>query len=621
MFTDLNWSFTTAAPTPPLPAEGPGGPILVVASDANPFSRYYAEILRNEGLNEFAVTDISVVTSAMLKQCDIVILGEFPLDQKQIEMFVDWTRNGGNLIAMRPDEHLAERIGLKELGTVLKDGYVLIDTTQPPGAGLVNETLQFHGPADLYEPDGTTVLETLYSTATVATASPAVILKHLGSGLSAAFAYDLARSVVYTRQGNPAWSGMERDGIPPIRSDDLFYGPSASDPQPNWVDMSKVAIPQADIQQRFLANLILYMNFKIKPLPRFWYFPHGFEAVVIMTGDDHGHGGTLGRFLTLRAKDPPDCSLVDWECVRATSYIYPGTIDNQHAADLTSKGFEIGLHLNSNCVDEPSEVTTEAEGRSYRRISWLPADTLYSRQLDEFAAVYPGLPAPSTSRVHCITWEDYDTRPQLELSHGIRLDTNFYYWPPAWVCDRPGMFTGSGMPMRFARRDGTLIDVYQATTQMTDESGQTYPITIDTLLSNALGPNEFYGAFTANMHMDHADSAGSDAIVAAAQSRKVPIVSGRQMLEWLDGRNGSSFQKLTWNGQTLEFTVSVGEGGHGIHTMIPMRTAGGLLREISFDLVSSGRDSVSFDIKTVAGVEYADFPSPPGSYRATYSQP
>ena len=32
-----------------------------------------------------------------------------------------------------------------------------------------------------------------------------------------------------------------------------------------------------------------------------------------------------------------------------------------------------------------------------------------------------------------------------------------------------------------------MFDVYQATTQMTDESGQTYPFTIDTLLEQALG--------------------------------------------------------------------------------------------------------------------------------------
>ena len=41
--------------------QGPGGPILVVAG-ANPFGRYYAEILRAEGLNAFDVHDIGAVT-------------------------------------------------------------------------------------------------------------------------------------------------------------------------------------------------------------------------------------------------------------------------------------------------------------------------------------------------------------------------------------------------------------------------------------------------------------------------------------------------------------------------------------------------------------------------------
>src|SRR5262249_33862961 len=149
--------------------------------------------------------------------------------------------------------------------------------------------------------------------------------------------------------------------------------------------------------------------------------------------------------------------------------------------------------------------------------------------------------APQTNRTHCIPWSDYSSHPQVELSHGIRLDTNYYYWPPTWVNDVPGLFTGSGMPMRFATTDGTMIDVYQATTQMTDESGQTYPHNIDTLLDNAVGIKGYYGVFTANMHTDSADSAGSDAIVASAQSRGVPIVSAKQMLTWLDGRNGSSF--------------------------------------------------------------------------------
>ena len=87
---------------------------------------------------------------------------------------------------------------------------------------------------------------------------------------------------------------------------------------------------------------------------------------------------------------------------------------------------------------------------------------------------------------------------------------------------------------------------------MTDESGQTYPFTINTLLDNALGPQGYYGAFTANFHTDAATSSQSDAGVASALARGVPIVSAQQMLTWLDGRNGSSFSSIGWNVDTSE---------------------------------------------------------------------
>ena len=607
---DVSWTFTTGSPPPP----APGGPLLVITSSANPFSSYLTEILRNEGFNEFTVADVSSLSEATLKQYDLAILGEFLLSEEEETMLMEWVRAGGNLIAMRPTKNLARQAGLKDTGEILRDGYVSINTSEAPGLGLVKDTLQFHGPADLYEPKGVRGLVTLYSDATTTTGSPAVTLERLGSGLMAIFTYDLARSVVYTRQGNPLWSAMERDGITPIRSDDLFYGAASFDPEPDWIDLSKVAIPQADEQQRFLANLILHMNFGKKPLPRFWYFPRGVKAVVIMTGDDHGHGGTLGRFIILQAKDPPNCALAEWQCVRGTSNIFVGTIQPSQAAALSAEGFEIGLHLKTGCTDWPSNTTRGPDGALRREISWEAADSLYSRQLAQFAAAYPDLPPPKTSRVDCVNWGDYDTQPQLELKHGIRLDTNYYYWPPNWVGNRPGMFTGSGMPMRFAKLDGSLIDVYQAATQMTDESAQTYPFTIDSLLSKALGPEEYYGAFTVNMHTDNPESAGADAIVAAAQARGVPIVAAKQMLTWLDGRNGSSFQNITWNGKDLKFSVSVGEGGNGIWTMIPIHSKGGILTEID-----SGGKSVIYTKRTVAGVEYAEFLSPPGIYVATFS--
>src|SRR4051812_6571294 len=82
---DFVWSFTTGAATPPTD-EGPGGPILVISSSSNPFSRYYAEILRAEGLNEFTARDISLVTPAILAAYDVAILGEMPLTANDVAM-------------------------------------------------------------------------------------------------------------------------------------------------------------------------------------------------------------------------------------------------------------------------------------------------------------------------------------------------------------------------------------------------------------------------------------------------------------------------------------------------------------------------------------------------------
>ncbi len=195
---------------------------------------------------------------------------------------------------------------------------------------------------------GTDALATLYSNASTATANPAVTLRSVGSngGQAAAFTYDLAQSVVYTRQGNPAWAGQERDGQTPpiIRSDDMFY--------PDWIDFSKIQIPQADEQQRLLANLIEQVNRDQMPLPRFWYFPRGEKAVVVMTGDDHATGGTSGQFDWDISVSPSGCNVDDWECVRGTSYLYPNTgISDAAAAAYEAQGFELSVHVNTDCAD------------------------------------------------------------------------------------------------------------------------------------------------------------------------------------------------------------------------------------------------------------------------------
>jgi hypothetical protein len=600
------WSFTTAAPVSSL-NQGAGGPVLIVTTTSNPFGFYYAEILRAEGLNEFATVDIASVTSSLLASYDVVILTEQSLTSSRITMFTTWVQGGGRLIAMRPPSGLASLLGLTRLTPTLSNSYFGIDTTQAPGAGLPSATMQYHGTADEYTLNGARAVATLYSTSTGITAFPAVSLNNVGSngGQAAAFAFDLAKSVVYTRQGNPAWSGQERDALPPVRPDDLFFGAKVGDIQDDWVDVNKILIPQADEQQRLLANLVLHMNSSRRPLPRFWYLPRGFKAAVVMTGDDHGNNGTTSRFNQYIAASPAGCSITDWECIRGTSYVYTNTpISNTQVASFTAQGFEIALH---HGVD-PSHSTCGSD------FSLTNLQNTYATQRQQFATTFPSAPAPVTSRTHCIVFPDWSSQPQVEAANGVRLDTNYYYWPASWILDRPGLFTGSGMPMRFAALDGSMINVYQAATQMTDESGQTYPLHVDTLLDNAIGVNGYYGVFTANMHTDFNPSTGSDAIVASAKARGVPVVSARQMLTWIDGRNTSQFGPISASGSDLTFSVAAGAGATGLTVIVPAKSGSAALVSLTLNGIA-----VPYTTTTLKGVQYAVTAAAPGLYRATYN--
>jgi hypothetical protein len=115
------------------------------------------------------------------------------------------------------------------------------------------------------------------------------------------------------------------------------------------------------------------------------------------------------------------------------------------------------------------------------------------------------------------------------------------------------------------------------------------------------------------MHTDSASSSGSDAIVAAAQSRGVPIVSARQMLTWLDGRNGSSFKSIAWSGNTLSFTIDAASAANGLRALVPT-TAGA--RTLS--AITRGGSAVTYSTATIKGVEYAVFPAVSGDYQVAY---
>ena len=320
-----------------------------------------------------------------------------------------------------------------------------------------------------------------------------------------------------------------------------------------------------------------------------------------MTGDDHALGGTAGRFDQYVAASPAGCSNADWECVRSTSYIYPNApLTNAQAQSYSAQGFEVALHSaptgGLNCAD------------------WTPAGLpgLFDTQLAAFRSKYKSIAAPATQRMHCVAWDDWATQAKVERANGIGLDTNYYYFPSAWMATKPGFMTGSGLPMRFADTDGSLIDVFQANTEITDESGQGEPSTVNALLDGALGANGYYGAFVANVHTDVATSTESDAIVAAAQSRGVPVISAKQLLDWTKGREASSLSSFGWSSNTLTFKVHA--DADGLEGMLPTQSGTRTLQSVTLN----GSVAVPFTTRIVKGISYAFFDAQTGNYSAVY---
>ena len=53
------------------------------------------------------------------------------------------------------------------------------------------------------------------------------------------------------------------------------------------------------------------------------------------------------------------------------------------------------------------------------------------------------------------------------------------------------------------------------------------------------------------------------------------------MLQWLDGRNSSSFGSLAWNNGVLGFTVTDGANATGLQGMLPTTSAAGTLSALT----------------------------------------
>lgn len=588
--------FVTVESTPGL-SDGSGGSILLVAQ-AGTRDTYLAEILRAEGFTGFDTVTPEQVSGELLADHAVVILGAGSSTEETVAALESWVLGGGELITMQPEGALATLAGLEPTGEKLTDGYVQIDTGQAPGAGLTSERMQFHGDALLYTsaPEARTAA-TLSTDRDLTGSHPALTLTEVGSsgGHIAAFSYDLPTSVMYTRQGDPDSAGTERDGSAPIRPNDLFIG---SDGESGYLDMANIGIPQADEQMRLLSNTLVELHGETSPLPRFWYLPNGEKAALVMAADDHGtEDGTRQSFERMLALTDPDCEVDQWECARATAWMYPSTpLDAAEAEQYAALGFDLGTHVTTDCADWTEESL----------------DAAFATSILEFRGTHPALPDQTGHRLHCIAYSDWLGLPTAESRWGIRLDMNFYNWPPDWIKDRPGYMTGSALPMRFSDDTGQMLEVFQQETHLVNETWNGSPAAIEELITAAEDERGYFGAF--GTHYDFSDDF-DQILMDVAVRRDVPMVSADQLLDFTEGRQVSAFTNVHRTGTgDLSFDVEVDPRADGLlHAMLPVDSGDTVLTSLT-----AGGEPVDYEVERIKGINYAFFEAGDLRYEAHY---
>ena len=576
-------------------------PILLIVDSSyleNPFGDYYTEILRAEGLMSFQKVELRTVVTAddpagFLAAFSVLILAEMRLAPAELDLLSEFVHRGGHLVAMRPDPALADLFGVTVGGERRQRPdaplqYFAFETAAGPGRGLVSESLHHHGVADRYSLAGASPLGWLFDDIDTATEEAAVVLNRPGSGVAVAFAFDLARDIVLSRQGNPDWQNSEGDGVgitaPATNADfkpmDMF---SRLDGR-IWFEPARLLVPHADEKQRFLANVILDMLGT--PVPRLWYLPAGQRAVIVNTGDgeDYGHatldrpvsdvaafGGRFTTYLT-RGQIPG----VDG----------PGLVSGDQAATWRQAGHEVSVHC----------WTDWAPGNPAGNVQTVAfMERAYADVASRLLAAYGH--GPRTARSHTIDWVGWVDMARIESAHGTRLDLNYYhFWLMATApksrlprdhSKASGYITGSAFPQRFCDETGRVLPIYQQLTQWPDEFYYNNQYEPQDVFEQCMRPmlaaaeNEYPSVFVVNVHpgpyVAKLPSLAAytptepyfRALWQHAQTHSLPLWSAEQLLNFAEARSASRFEAIGWDGTTLTFELVAPSSGTEFSVLLP----------------------------------------------------
>jgi hypothetical protein len=577
---------------PPLP----DAPVLILIDDraANPFGRYLTELLRTEGLTAFTLAHTTDVERVDLDPFSVILLADQSLTSETVTMLEEYVAQGGHLIALHPDPQLASLLGLDAPQADIAAGYFQMDPTHAMGQGFTAESLQFHSPAVRQPVNGAQVIAWLSDRNNLRSEFPAVTLNVHGRGSAAMWAFDPARSIALMRQGDPAKANQDLDGFDYVRAVDMFV---------DWIDLDRLAIPQADEQQRLLAKMITHMSADRLPLPRWWYFPGAANAMLIATSDAHQNPATAVEDILSRVEKfdghasiyylPP----LESEARRVQQQVRWWMSDAQIGGDSyfpspaqvsnwRARGHEFTLH---------PEVANDLAGK------WVS-------YWEGFTGLGWGGISPST-RTHAVLWTGWVESARLQAQYGIRLNHDYYQigqmfrdGQGRWLS---GYFTGSGLPMRFVDEQGRLLNIYQQLTQLADDhllklhwtgvaelSAEDALAVARPMFDRSLTD---HSVVTMQFHTDpyaHPEPHYTQAVrwlegsLDYARSKGLPIWDSLKWLQFWEARYGAVMKDFEWDAanKRLSFSAEVDrEPGAELALMLPAVQQGAALSQVLVD--------------------------------------
>ncbi len=544
-------------------------PILVLTdcTASNRFASYILEILDVEGIFAYEVKDLSVsdLSEAELELYDIVILTNIRISSKQQACMRRYVQDGGNLIGLRPPGEMVDLFGLEvnnDINSCADDLYIQVEPQHPLARDVDAETLQFHGTADLYVSGGADVLAYLSGDFERRSGYVAVGTFCFGAGHTAAFAYDLAASTVLFHQGLRENSSI---GSNPDPDRDNRWIPN--DFFINYLDTRLKYVPQADIHQDLLVRMLHWMSSFHRPIPRTWYFPNAVPCIAYFNGDSD----SMNREEYLNV-----VSTLEKYGGKYTVYlmeehhkVVPASLEKE----LRTKGHSFGQHV---ILDW--------------QVGMEDAKAQVDREMKKFRETY-GYP-PLTNRGHCLIWVGWTEMAQFLSAGGVRMDQNFiprrYY--------RHGYLNGSGLPVKFMDEEGTLLDIYEQNTHITDDGS------VEDLKFLVAGYSQeevlqiafkmlddcadcYHGVFQPSFHPCLTTREAMWLLEALAErcwERNIPMVGGDAWVRFNDARREMKVAGLAYDARRgrLVFTLSSKSAVVGITWMLPARFGGRFLKAV-----------------------------------------